>query len=345
MKQTSVPVEVVTITAGKFRRYMDMALWKQVLHPDIGGRNLVDMFKIAGGVAQSLGIVRKFRPDVVFAKGGYVSLPVGYAAYAMRVPLVVHDSDARPGLTSRVLSRWAAAIATGLPSKAYRFGVEKTVYAGVPVYNKFHAYSSDEQRAAKASLGLDPERTLIAVTAGGLGSRSINTAVATVADQLVRDGFSVYHVTGKKLYDEVSALPLPKKHYVLAAFYDNFADVYGAADVVVARAGATTLLELAAASRPAVIVPASKLGDQPENAAVYEKAGAAVVLTDEQIAETPELLAGTIKEICNNQTTREQLTENITKLARPDAAKTVAELLVKHRKKSRGSKKGKRGRP
>lgn len=320
---------------------MDMALWKQVLHPDIGGRNLVDMFKVAGGVAQSMRLIRKFRPDVVFAKGGYVSLPVGYAASFLRVPLVIHDSDARPGLTSRVLSRWASAIATGMPLKSHRYNEERTVYAGIPVDKRFKIYSQSEQKAAKKSLGFDPERPLIAVTGGGLGSRSINSAVTAVAEQLVEAGYSIYHVTGQKLFKEVThrTKNFPKQ-YKAVAFKQSFAEVYGAADIVVARAGATTLQELAAAARPAIIIPAATLSDQPENAAVYAEAGAVRVISDQAILDDPVVLVTTITEIMSDSDARSQLVANISGLARPDAAKTVAKMLVENTKKRKKDSRG-----
>lgn len=334
VKQAAVPVTVKTIVAGKFRRYMDMALWKQVLHPDIGGRNLVDMFKVAGGVAQSIRLVRKFRPDVVFAKGGYVSLPVGYAASLLRVPLVIHDSDARPGLTSRVLSRWASAIALGLPVKSHRYNADKTIYTGIPIDDRFEVYDEVKKKTAKKSLGVDLKRPLVAVTGGGLGSRNINTAILAVAEQLVKSGYSIYHVTGAKLFKEVKSASkgLPKEYQAIA-FRDSFADLYGAADVVIARAGATTLQELAAAARPAVIIPAGSLGDQPENAAVYAEAGAIKVIADESLVSDPNILVTVIDEMLSDKAIRDNLTKNIAELARPNAARTVADMLVSSMKK------------
>lgn len=325
-----VPIQVTTVSAGKFRRYMDVALWKQVLNPDIGGRNMVDMFKVAGGVAQSIRLLRRFKPDVVFAKGGYVSLPVGYAAHFLKIPLVIHDSDVRPGLTNRVLSRWAQAIATGTPVKNYRYNAELTTFTGVPVNSAFHPFTADEQRTAKQALGHDADRLLVAVTGGGLGAKELNGAMLTVGPRLLEAGYDVHHVTGKKAFDELSKLLPHDEHYTVVPFvYDGLATLYGAADVVVTRASATALQELAAAAKPAIIVPNSSLGDQIENAETYANDGAAIVLRDEQLLENPENLSAQLLEVLHDAAKRETLSKAIAAYAKPDAAQEVASLVLK----------------
>lgn len=336
VKQLTVPVEVKTITAGKFRRYMDMALWKQVLRPDIGGRNLVDVFKVAGGVAQSFALLKKAKPDVVFAKGGYVSLPVGYAAQVLRVPLVIHDSDARPGLTNRVLSRWATKIATGTPVKNYRYNKEITVYTGVPVRDEFYPYSTAEQRAAKVELGFDADRPLVVATGGGLGAKEINYAVPAIASQLLDAGSSLYHITGREPYERVSGEALKDDRYKVVPFvYDGLSRVYGAADVVVTRASATTLQELASSAKATVAIPNSSLGDQIENAKLYEKEGAARMLTDEILMDKPEELLSVIETLLQKDDEREKLASKLASYSRPDAARDVARIILEVKKQGR----------
>lgn len=330
IKNASVPIAVRTVTAGKFRRYMDIALWKQVLRPDIGGRNMVDMFKVAGGVAQSIRLLRQFKPDVVFAKGGYVSLPVGYAAHFLKIPLVIHDSDVRPGLTNRVLSRWADAIATGTPVKNYRYNAENTQFTGVPVRSEFHPFTADEQRKAKRALGHKADKPLVAVTGGGLGAKEINTALVAIGPQLLAAGYDVYHVTGKATFDEIAEqLPSDSRYTVVPFVYEGLATLYAAADVVVMRASATMLQELAAAAKPAVIVPNSSLGDQRENADAYAADGAAVVLRDEQLIDHPEILFTTLTDLLENSAKRADLARAISAYAKPSAARDVADLLLK----------------
>lgn len=330
VKHASVPITVRTVAAGKFRRYMDIALWKQVLRPDIGGRNMIDMFKVAGGVAQSIRLLKQFKPDVVFAKGGYVSLPVGYAAHVLHVPLVIHDSDVRPGLTNRVLSRWATAIATGMPVKNYRYNAEIADYTGVPVRAEFQPYTEAQRRAAKKKLGHDESRPLIAVTGGGLGAKEINHALVAIGPKLLEAGYEVHHVTGKAAYATLKPqLPESSRYTAVPFVFEGLSEVYGAADLVVTRASATTLQELAAAATPAVIVPNSSLGDQLENARVYETDGAVLMLEDEQLTETPEVLYQIVHELLQNTAKKIALSTAIRRYARPDAAEKVAGMLVK----------------
>lgn len=310
-----------------------MALWKQVLRPDIGGKNMVDMFKVAGGVAQSMRLLKKFRPDVVFAKGGYVSLPVGYAAHLLKIPLVIHDSDARPGLTNRVLSRWATAIATGTPIKNYRYNAEIAHYTGVPVKDEFHPYTPEEKAAAKKEHGHTTSDPLIVVTGGGLGAKDINMAMVKIAQKLIDTGYRVTHVTGKGNFEELSkALPQDARYQVLPFVYNGLASLYGAADVVVSRASATTLQELAAAAKPAIIVPNSSLGDQIENAKTYAEDGAALMLRDEELAEDPNCLYEAVKRVLTDREVALALESRIAEYAKPNAATDVAELIVKAKK-------------
>lgn len=328
-KQSPVPIEVKVIAAGKFRRYMDIALWKQVLRPDIGGRNLVDMFKTAGGVAQSFRLLRTVRPDVVFAKGGYVSLPVGYVAHRLHIPLVIHDSDVRPGLTNRVLSRWAKVIATGTPPQNYRYNAQIARYTGVPVNEQFHPFTAQEKQAAKTALGVNPDRPLIAVTGGGLGAKEINQTVVAIAPQLVKKGYSIIHVTGKGAYDSVVAEAPTDTNYVITPFiYEGFSQLYGAADVVVARASATTLQELAAAAKPAIIIPNSSLGDQLENAKAFVASGAAVMLRDEDLLTDPSSLLEAIERVLQHPDVAESLCQAIAAYAKPEAARDVAQMIL-----------------
>lgn len=325
----AVPVTISTISAGKFRRYMDMALWKQVIRPDIGGKNFVDMFRTAGGVAQSIALLRRIRPDVIFAKGGYVSLPVGYAAHLLKIPLVIHDSDARPGLTNRVLSRWAQAIATGVPVNAHRFNAEITRYTGVPIDTEFHRYSEGERKAAKRRYGLNPEKPLIVVTGGGLGAKDINKALVAIAPRLIDHGYAIYHVTGKGSYDTIKNDALQHDDYMIVPFvYEGLSSLYGAADVVVTRASATALQELAAAAKAAVIVPNSSLGDQIENAKLYMDDGAAVVLRDEELMSEPYELERALATIIDTPGERARLEDTIAQYAKPDAARFVAEMIA-----------------
>ena len=148
----SIPVEL--IIAGKLRRYHGKNLTFH-LQPSILLPNLRDGLKVAIGFFQSLFKLMAWRPDVIFIKGGYVCLPVGYAARLLRIPLVLHDSDAHPGLTNRLLSPFARAIGTGAPLEYYNYPPERATYVGIPVAPEFRPYSEAERQNLKKKLGFN----------------------------------------------------------------------------------------------------------------------------------------------------------------------------------------------
>lgn len=335
MQYAAVPVTVRTIVAGKLRRYKDVALYKQLLHWPTVSKNITDVGRVFFGTLQSFWLLVRYRPDVVFAKGGYVSLPIGLAAHILKVPLVLHDSDARPGLTSRMLAKYAVHIATGAPVEHYPVykGV-LTTYVGVPIDGAYRPFTVVEQRQAKTAIGLiDCDKPLVVVTGGGLGSRDINQAMLAIADDLLKKGLTVYHVTGKKHAAEVEAAAPEHPDYHITPFvYKDMATVLGAADVVVSRASATFLQEIAALHKPAIIVPSSSLGDQLKNADAIRKDSAALVMSDEELIDTPSALLDNIVKITTDKKMQTELSQAIGRRAMPDAAAVMAQIILKAKK-------------
>jgi UDP-N-acetylglucosamine--N-acetylmuramyl-(pentapeptide) pyrophosphoryl-undecaprenol N-acetylglucosamine transferase len=327
MERAEVPVTVSTIAAGKFRRYAHLTRIQHMTNFDIVSRNLFDIFKIATGFVQSCILLLRIQPDVVFAKGGYVSLPLGLAAHVLRYPLVIHDSDTRPGLTNRILARYATVIATGSPLENYGYDSRKSHYIGVPIGRDFSPINEQTQHQYKQALGLDPELPLVVATGGGLGAPSINLALAKAARALSARGIAVYHVTGKRHYEEVALLVKDIPSYVAVPFvYEKMHEVLGAADVVVSRASATFLQELAGLAKPVIAVPAKQLGDQLKNAEVYKAADAAVVMSDDEIG-TGTNLEDVIVRLIDDAELRKSMGNKLHVFARPNAAKDLAKLI------------------
>jgi len=323
-------IRLDTITAGKLRRYYHLSLMQHLLWPSLMWANFVDGFKIIGGFFQSLFKLIIWRPDVVFTKGGYVCLPVGMAAHVLRIPLVIHDSDAHPGLTNRVLSKWATAIATGAPLEYYNYPSTKAKYVGIPVNEAFHPYTAAEQLAAKKEWGIDTKKPLVVVTGGGLGARRLNDTVAEVLSKL-QQTTAVVLVAGAGQYDELrSLLPEDSPHFQLYPFINNIHSLLGAADIVVTRAGATTILELAALAKPTIIVPNAALtgGHQLKNAAVYEEAQVAIVLDEDDMVKNPELLVKAVNAYINDPKMTEIMAKHFGKFAKPHAAEDMAAMIL-----------------
>lgn len=324
-------IPVHTIVAGKFRRYYHLTVFQQLTWPSLVFSNIGDAFKVGVGFLQSFFKLIIWRPDVVFTKGGYVCLPVGLAAHLLRIPLVIHDSDAHPGLTNRVLSKWATYIGTGAPLEYYSYPASRTTYVGIPIAAEFHPYTVSEQIAAKKEWGIASDRPLIVVTGGGLGAARINNVVAETLSSLQQIG-SVVLVAGAGQYDELrSLMPADNEHFQLYPFVTNMHSLLGAADVVVTRAGATTILELAALEKPTILIPNAKLtgGHQLKNAAVYEKAGAVVVLNEDLLDEKKELLAQEIKILLAEPEVMQAMAHRFAMFSKPDAASDMAALILK----------------
>ncbi len=329
MAHASVPVDVKVIAAGKLRRYHGIPLWKQALDIPTVFKNIRDIGLIGLGFLQSIMLLVKKRPDVIFVKGGFVCLPMGYAAKLLHIPYVIHDSDTRPGLTNKLLSKFATKIATGSPLENYAYPSEKSSYTGVPIDRAFHPFAADEQLKAKHSIGIvDLNKPLIVVTGGGLGARSINNGIAAIAKQLIKHGFSIYHVTGKKHFKEIKQSAFEHPDYHIVEFvYKDMAVVLGAADIVVSRGSATFLQELAALAKPVIIVPAAVLGDQLKNAEVYKKSDSAYVIDDKKVADGQELLE-TLLAWKADPEAAQSMTKRFHEFARPNAAVDVAKLIL-----------------
>lgn len=283
------------------------------------------------GFIQSIVKLLLWRPDVVFTKGGFVCLPIGYAARLLRIPLVIHDSDAHPGLTNRLLAKGATAIGTGAPLKYYPYPQNIARYVGVPISAEFTPYSEARRREVKQQLGLDPARPLVVVTGGGLGAQRLNMAVATVLHELLQYT-NVILISGEASYDDMRSLtPQNDDRYQLHAFISKgMADILGAADAVVARAGATTILELAALAKPTILVPNAYLtgGHQLKNAAVYAEKGAVTIMDEQQLEQAPELLIQTVRAILDDPARRKAMADAFHSFAKPNAAREMAELVL-----------------
>jgi UDP-N-acetylglucosamine--N-acetylmuramyl-(pentapeptide) pyrophosphoryl-undecaprenol N-acetylglucosamine transferase len=327
-------IAVHTITAGKLRRYHHLNLWQHLFWPSLMFKNFGDAFLVGIGFIQSLFKLIIWRPDVVFTKGGYVCLPVGMAAHVLKIPLVIHDSDAHPGLTNRILSRWATSIGTGAPLEYYHYPKSKAKYTGIPINTDFKPFTKAQQWDAKREWGIDPDTPLVVITGGGLGARRLNNTVVSVLKKLQKSA-SVILLSGVGQYDELkSEVPKNSEHFQLHAFTNQMPQLLGAADIVVTRAGATTILELAALAKPTILVPNAALtgGHQLKNAAVYNDVKAAVVLNEDETVQKPELLVQAVNELLDNPRATQAMTRRFTSFAKPDAAKDMAKLILAARK-------------
>lgn len=328
-------IKVSTVVAGKFRRYNHVSFLRQLLWFSVVILNIRDLFYVAIGFVQSIVKLVIWRPDVVFTKGGYVCLPVGIAARLLGLPLVIHDSDAHPGLTNRVLGKWANAIATGAPLEYYSYPADRSRYTGIPVSDEFREFSAAQQLAAKEKWGIDVNRPLVVVTGGGLGASRINDTVVLTLHNLLKHS-SIILISGTWQYDEIRALTPPNDDkFQLHSFISrDMASLLGAADVVVTRAGATTILELAALAKPTILIPNGKLtgGHQLKNAAVYMKDNAVLVVDENEMIKKPEMLELAIKSLLSDKARTKRMSKAFKSFSRPNAANDVADMIISNAK-------------
>jgi UDP-N-acetylglucosamine--N-acetylmuramyl-(pentapeptide) pyrophosphoryl-undecaprenol N-acetylglucosamine transferase len=323
-------IPVHTVTAGKLRRYYHLSLLQHFLWPSLMLKNLGDGFLVGVGFIQSVFKLIIWRPDVVFTKGGYVCLPVGMAARVLNIPLVIHDSDAHPGLTNRILARWATAIGTGAPLEYYHYPKSISTYTGIPINVDFKPYTKSQQWDAKRKWGINPDKPLVVITGGGLGARRLNNTVVSISKQLQKQA-SVILLSGVGQYEELKAqLPKNNDHFQLHAFTNDMATLLGAADIVVTRAGATTILELAALAKPTILVPNAALtgGHQLKNAAVYEDAKAAVVLVEDAMVENPDMLLKAVNQLLDSPKETQAMAKRFATFSKPHAARDMARLIL-----------------
>lgn len=327
MAELPFAVKVRTIPSGKLRRYAHFSWWHYVRHFTIVIANIVDIFKIIAGFIASLWVIARSRPDVVFAKGGYVCLPMGLAAKLFRIPLVIHDSDVRPGLTNRVLSRYADAIGTGMPLENYTYRQSILHYVGVPISADIKAVTPEMQRQYRKDMGLPVDKAVVVAVGGGLGSVIINEAMVATARTLAsRDDILFYNITGANNIESVKEQSRGLYGYVAEPFiYKDMHKVLGAADIVVTRASATTLQELAGLKKAVIAVPARQLGDQQQNATLFAKYDAVITLQDDDLRRE---LADVIVGLLANTQQQKHLAANLHQFAKPDAARDMARLIM-----------------
>ncbi len=325
---------VYSVRAGKLRRYHGEGA-KQLLDVPTQLKNVRDMGYTVTGVAQSLRLLRKLRPDVIFTRGGFVSVPVGLAAASLHIPYITHDSDGTPSLANRIIARWAAKHAVALPKDLYPYPQSKTVTVGVPVSGHYKLVTADDKLSFRQELNIPADAKVLLVTGGGNGAHPLNLAVIQNAPQLFKrnEGLIIVHIAGRAFKDDVQKAyetALPKELFAKVTIKSFVTDLYrysGAADIVVARGGATNLAEFAIQAKACLIVPHPGLVWALRDSQMLAKAGAISLLTEDQL-EQEGRLATVLTELLNHESARKALSRTLASYARPDAAKQLAMLLL-----------------
>lgn len=323
-----------SVTAGKFRRYYGIPIWRQALDIPTVLKNIGDVIRVIRGTFACVRIIRRERPKVIFAKGGFVSVPVGIAAKITNIPLVTHDSDTVPGLANRIGSRWAVAIATGAPAYFYRYPKEKIIEVGVPVDDAVLSAKKAKPAELRNELSLPADHSIITVVGGTHGGKEVNEVLLQILPQILKKAL-VVHVAGDSNIKAVQAYFEGRQRpegYRLEEVLDHqkLMKYFRVSDLVISRVGASIMAELAILGRAAILVPNPKLtgGHQLKNAQRYAHAEAAVVLQQKKIVDRPEMLLETIGELLGDDGRRKQLADHLAGLAKPRATEQLAKLIL-----------------
>ena len=283
--------------------------------------------KLAVAAGYAFLLLKRFRPQVVFAVGGYVSLPLAWAAQRLGIPTVLHEQNKRLGLANRLLAQRAARILLSYPDTIGEYPRERARVVGNPVRAGFvRALSRTE---ARAKLGLDPAIPVVLVSGGSQGARTLNTAMAEMIPQFHSEEAQVLWMTGTTAV--AAARLVAEKAPVFAqvfAYIDDMPTACAAADLIVSRAGASTTAELAVLGKPSILVPYPHATDnhQEQNARAFEQAGAAVVMLDHECGGANLLKC--VRGLLGDSDRLAAMGSAAASLAKPGATESIAEEIL-----------------
>lgn len=309
-----------TILAGKLRRYFS-------------GHNLLDVFRLPLGIIQSFWIVFQFMPNVVFSKGGFGSLPVVFVAWIYRIPVLTHESDAVPGLAVKIGTKFSKRIAVSFPRALSFFPAKKTALTGNPVRAEILGDSKEE---AKTLFGLSGDKPLILILGGSQGAKIINEIIFLALRGLTENA-EIIHQCGKENFEEFKTMlgssSPPRYHLYPFLSEEQIRHALAAAQLVISRAGAGSIFEIAAAGKPSILIPIPKsAGDhQKLNAYDYARAGATLVISQENL--TPNFLKERALTLLKDEPLLAKMSAAAKAFARLDATSQIAQELLNIAKK------------
>lgn len=255
------------ISSGKLRRYFSL-------------QNFTDPFRVLKGFGEAKKLIKSLKPDVIFSKGGFVSVPVVVAGKQCRVPTIIHESDMTPGLANKLAIPSATKVCCNFPETLKHLPKDKAVLSGSPIRQEL---LSGDREAALSFCGLTSDKPIILIIGGSLGSVVVNKAIRAILPELLKE-FQVIHLCGK---GKIDASLKDLKGYVQFEYIKHeLKDLFALADIVISRAGANAICELLALHKPNLLIPLSanaSRGDQILNARSFERQGFSIVLEEEQL--------------------------------------------------------------
>ena len=300
------------ISSGKLRRYFSL-------------QNFTDPFRVLKGFHEAHKLIKELQPDVIFSKGGFVSVPVVLAAKRCKVPTIIHESDMTPGLANKIAIPSAQKVCCNFPETLDNLPKDKAVLSGSPIRQEL---MTGNREAALKLCGFTDDKPVILVIGGSLGSVIVNKAVRGALPELL-EKFQIVHICGKGKVDESFN---DTKGYAQFEYVKNeLCDIFALADVVISRAGANAICELLALRKPNLLIPLSanaSRGDQILNARSFERQGFSKVIEEEEL--TKDSLLAAVTELHDN---RDTFIEAMSNSNQQDPINTIIQLIEDLRKK------------
>ena len=271
------------ISSGKLRRYFDV-------------KNFTDPFRVLKGFGEAKKLLKELKPDIVFSKGGFVSVPVVLAAHGRKIPVLIHESDMTPGLANKLCISSATKICCNFPETVDNLPADKAVVTGTPIRQELLQGSREK---ALAFTGLSGQKPVLMVIGGSLGSVAVNNAVRAALPELLPD-FDVIHLCGKDKLDE--SLNNTDGYRQYEYIKKELADLFALSDLIISRAGANAICEISSLKKPNLLIPLSakaSRGDQILNARSFERQGFSCVLEEEEV--TTESLVNAVRNLYGNR--------------------------------------------
>lgn len=297
------------VSTGKLRRYFDL-------------KNFTDPFRIIKGFSEAKKALREIKPDIVFSKGGFVSVPVVRAAHSLKIPSIIHESDLTPGLANKLCIPVACKICCNFPETMKYVPADKGVLTGTPIRSEL---ASGTREAGLKFTGLNDSLPIMMIIGGSQGARSVNNIIRESLPELLKK-FQVVHLCGKDNLDE--SLNDTEGYRQYEYIKEELKDLFAMADIVVSRAGANAIFELLSLKKPSLLIPLpTGRGDQILNADSFKAQGFSAVLKEENM--TKESFLNEIDSLYEN---KDKYIEAMKASQSSDSIKTVIELINKYKK-------------
>lgn len=294
------------ISSGKLRRYFSV-------------KNFTDPFRVLKGFGEANSLIKELKPDVIFSKGGFVSVPVVMAGGRRHVPTIIHESDMTPGLANKLSIPSATKVCCNFPETLEHLPENKAVLTGSPIRQEL---LTGDKSAALKFCGLTGDKPVILIIGGSLGSVVVNNAVRLILPELLQD-FHIVHLCGKGKVD--ASLKDLKGYVQFEYIQDELKDLFALTDIVISRAGANAICELMALRKPNLLIPLSanaSRGDQILNARSFERQGFSIVLEEEELSK--EALLAAIRKLYDE---RNSYIDAMSKSAQQNSIDTIIDLI------------------